>query len=126
MANTLIQLGVPSQIISWTHSFMSQQTVQLTFNNSISDTFNAELGTPQGSSFSPLLSAIFTSLILWHAEAWDDGDFCFYIDDSAIYMGGTTFRSAISKAMSHLEMVCNWLKEFRLCLDLEKTRLMAF
>jgi retron-type reverse transcriptase len=108
------------------HSFLSQQTVSLTVNNFTLDDFEASQGTPQGSPYSPLLSAIFTSEILRRAEAWPDGDACFYMDNGAIYIGGVTYRSAIGKAMSYLESICLWLHKFGLHLDEDKTELMFF
>jgi hypothetical protein len=112
--------------VGWTHSFLSQRTISLTVNDFTADVFEASQGTPQGSPFSPLLSAIFTAEILRRAEAWPDGDACFYVDDRAIYVGGATYRSAIGKAMSHLESMCLWLCDFGLRLDPDKTELMFF
>jgi retron-type reverse transcriptase len=67
-AQTLRRLGVPDSIVGWTQSFLSQRTIILTVNDFTSEEFEASQGTPQGSPFSPLLSAIFTSEILRRAE----------------------------------------------------------
>jgi Arc/MetJ family transcription regulator len=126
MAQTLECLGIPLTLVRWTHSFMSQRTVRLSFNGQLLDPFDASSSTPQGSLFSPLLSALFTSPILRRAEQWPDGELCMYIDDGSIYVGGATFGSIIGKAMSYLETVAWWLGDFGLRLDVDKTELMVF
>ena len=46
----------------------------MSFNNHITDPLEPELGTPQGSPLSLILSALITGPILQLAETWDNSD----------------------------------------------------
>ncbi len=57
----MADLGFTPEIVSWCRSFLSDRTVRLRFNGRTSDPFDFAVGTPQGSSVSPVLSIIYTS-----------------------------------------------------------------
>ncbi len=57
-------LGFAPSLVAWTHSFLSEHTVQLHFNGLLSDPFESNVGTPQGSPVSLVLSVLYTSSLL--------------------------------------------------------------
>lgn len=61
-------LGVPDWLIKFTWSFLSNRTTSLRFNGRTSETFNVNVGIPQGSPFSPILFAFFTAPLLRSLE----------------------------------------------------------
>jgi hypothetical protein len=77
-------LGFPPEICGWISSFLSNRTVWLRFNSFISEDINLELGTPQGSPISPVLSIIYTSPLLHLAKTWDCAMLSMYVDDGNI------------------------------------------
>jgi hypothetical protein len=67
MVTTLADLGVDAQTCAWVHSFMTERTLRLTFNGDQSDPFRQDVGVPQGSPLSPILSTLYTSPVLREA-----------------------------------------------------------
>jgi hypothetical protein len=77
-------LGFPPEICGWIPSFLSNRTVWLYFNSFISEDINLELGTPQGSPISPVLSIIYASPLLHLTKTWDCVTLSMYVDDGNI------------------------------------------
>jgi hypothetical protein len=83
--------------------------VCLSYNSTTHPPFAAASRMPQGSPYSPLLSALYISPLLCCAEEWDDSNLVFYIDNGAIYVAGATYSAAADKAHCCMEEVCCWL-----------------
>jgi hypothetical protein len=90
---TLADLGIDSNTCAWVYSFMTERTLRLTFNGDHSDPFRQDVGVPQGSPLSPILSALYTSPILREALSWTSEDLALYVDDGCIYTAAHLFRS---------------------------------
>ena len=63
-ARVLHHLGIDDHTIEWVRDFISRRDIKMAFNNFTTDTIYPDLGTPQGSPLSPILSALVTSPIL--------------------------------------------------------------
>jgi hypothetical protein len=122
----LHRLGIQENVICWTHSFMADHKVQMSFNGYTSEEFDADRGAPQGSPFSPLLSALFTGPLLEHAKHWDDAELSLYVNDGNIFASRPTFTHAACIVKRHLEEVVTWLRELGLTIDSDKTEFMFF
>jgi ribonuclease HI/exonuclease III len=55
----LKKLGLPSNLISWVSSFLTDRSIQLAFDGQIQPTTSIEVGIPQGSPISPVLFLIY-------------------------------------------------------------------
>lgn len=98
----------------------------MTFNGYTLDTVAPDLGTPQGSPLSPILSALFTAPLLRLAETWSDADLTLYVDDGCIFVSGPMFHSAAAKIHSARDKMFQWLHTFRLSVDDNKCKMMFF
>jgi Reverse transcriptase (RNA-dependent DNA polymerase) len=75
---------------------------------------------------SPIISALFTSPLLWEAMGWEEADLSLYVDNGAIFTSGPTFNSAATKAAKAGAAVFSWLRSFGLAADTNKTEVMFF
>jgi hypothetical protein len=78
-------LGFPLEIGKWAASFLKGRSVCLQFNSYISDETDLEMGMPQGSPISPILSIIYASPLLHLVKCWTDSLFMMYVDDGNIF-----------------------------------------
>ena len=78
-------LGFTPEICRWTSSFLKDRVVRLRFNGYTSEEIDLEMGTPQGSPISPVLSIIYTSPLLHLAKRWTDAAYMMFVDDGNIF-----------------------------------------
>jgi hypothetical protein len=123
---TLADLGVDHHTCAWVHSFMTERTLRLTFNGDQSDPFRQDVGVPQGSPLSPILSALYTSPILREALSWSSEDLALYVDDGCIYTSAPTFSAVAQQLAAAASLLLSWLRRLGLTVDADKTELMFF
>jgi endonuclease/exonuclease/phosphatase family metal-dependent hydrolase len=120
-------MGFSHQTCSWVASFLSPRSVSLRFNGTGSSRFPVSTGTPQGSPLSPVLSAIYTTVMLSHFNSsWTDKTVNLYVDDGALFASGPTIRTSFERALAGLHEVLQWLANNGLRTDPDKTELMLF
>jgi hypothetical protein len=125
-SRVLHHLGIDDHTIAWVRDFMSRRELTMAFNNHHSDTIYPDLGTPQGSPLSPILSALVTGPILQLAETWDDMDLTLYVDDGNIYASSPTYEGTAAKLTKAANQVFTWLHQSGFTVDKEKCELMFF
>jgi hypothetical protein len=125
-ACVLHHLGIDDHTIAWVQDFMTHQQVSMSFNNHKTDTLEPELGTPQGSPLSPILSALTTGPILRLAESWNDTNLTLYVDDSNIFASGPTYNATADKLSRAAQQVFSWLRDSGFSIDMNKCEMMFF
>ena len=73
---TMQQLQLPLPLIKWVESFLSERSIQLSFDGKVQNETSVDIGVPQGSPISPILFLIYTRNI-WQ----DKGLQLSYIND---------------------------------------------
>ena len=92
----------------------------------MSDLFHIQHGTPQGSPLSPILSALYTTLLLEITDKWVHRDLSLYVDDGTIYASSATTTAANEAAREGLNQILMWLDANGLSADSNKTELINF
>src|SRR6266478_3773764 len=126
LTQTIADLGFAQEIVDWTSAFLSDRTVRLKFNKHTSDPFSSEVGTPQGSPISPVLSVLYTHALLRITQETKWTALSMYIDDGAILACGKTWdkvESSLKKAYSSCAL---WLHRAGLKVEPDKTEVMYF
>ena len=98
----------------------------MSFNNHTTDTLELELGMPQGSPLSLILSALVTGPILCLAESWDDTNLTLYVDDGNIFASGPTYNATADKLAKAAQQVFSWLQDSGFSVNTDKCKLMFF
>lgn len=94
-------------------SFLKDPSVQLRFNNFTSDDIDLELGTPQGSPLSPVLSIIYASPLFHLAKSWDDPSLYMYVDGEDSFVWAPSYSVLASRLRTFLLSVPRLLPKSR-------------
>ncbi|PCH36556.1 hypothetical protein WOLCODRAFT_82532 [Wolfiporia cocos MD-104 SS10] len=100
LQHQLYLLGFPIEITCWITSFIHNRTVQFRIDNELSDIHHTgNIGIPQGSPLSPVLSTIYTSPILHRLTSlYPDANLYSYVDDLSILAAGPTLEISTHRA----------------------------
>jgi hypothetical protein len=119
-------LGFVPETCRWVSSFLKDRSVRLCFNSYTSKDIELEMGTPQGSPISPVLSIIYTSPLLHLAKCWMDASFMMYVDDGNLYAQAPTYQLLEQKIQSYYEECHAWCIKAGLTIEPEKTEIIFF
>jgi hypothetical protein len=126
LIQVVADLGFAPEIVSWTRAFLSERTVRLKFNKHTSDPFNSEVGTPQGSPISPVLSTLYTHALLRMTQHLKWTSLNLYIDDGAILACGKEWTDVESSLTAAYDSCASWLDRSGLKAEPDKTELIYF
>ena len=119
-------LGFATELVNWCKSFLKDRTVRLRFNGQTSDPFDFEVGTPQGSPVSPVLSIIYTSPLLHKMQHWAKSSLGMYIDDGVVFACGRDWKSIEATMRKGYAECAEWLTRAGLKVEPDKTELLFF
>jgi hypothetical protein len=103
-------LGFSPVIYKWITSFLSNRAVHLYFNNFTSSDIDFELGTPQGSPLSPILSIIYASPLLHLTRSWNGATLNMFIDNGNIFMWAASYKILASRLSSFYTVCHDWCR----------------
>ena len=126
LASVMSDLGFPSEIHGWTESFLKDRRVRLRFNGALSEERDLDVGTPQGSPISPVLSVIYTSPLLHRMRGWNNSSLGMYIDDGVIFACAETWEGVSTLLRARYAVCLDWLARAGLAIEPDKTELLFF
>ena len=120
LTQLVTSLGFAPSLCHWVRSFLTDQRVTMSINGEPFPELVLNHGTPQGSSLSPLLSAIYLIPLLRLAESWKFHGLSTYVDDGSIFAMGPTHKIATDRVAAALRSVIEWLTRNSLGIDPDK------
>jgi ribonuclease HI len=121
----LEQLQLPSNIIKWTQSFLTDRSTMFTVNNDVTHQISTTLGLPQGSPLSPVLYAIYNRQAI-QALKESGCQVIVYADDIAVLAEGTIEENVIKLQRSINRLKSAWCNVFNQQLAPEKSVVVHF
>jgi hypothetical protein len=119
-------LGFAPEIVKWCKSFLADRTVRLKFNGILSDPLESDVGTPQGSPISPVLSVIFTAPLLHKVREWSNASLGMYVDDGVLFACGAEWSDVAVSLSNQYDACTDWLTRSGLAAEPEKTEVLFF
>lgn len=110
--------GFPKNVINWLDSYLSNRTMAIKYNTTLSKFHSVKLGVPQGSVLGPLLFLIFVNDLPSHITG---GNITMFADDTAITVAGRGPEILIKKIDLVIEEFSAWCQRNRLILNKSKS-----
>ncbi|XP_018373152.1 PREDICTED: RNA-directed DNA polymerase from mobile element jockey-like [Trachymyrmex cornetzi] len=120
----LRRIGVPAVVRRFVENTTTHRSVHFVEEGRLSQKFEVNKGTPQGSTLSPLLFNISVRELDHHLHP--DTQFLQYADDIVVYSSSRQAGEAVRSIQSSLDYMCSYLEERGLELSPSKTKWMVF
>jgi len=116
----LLASHVPSYMVDWVSSFLSERTGTLVFQGSPNLSAPISVGTPQGSPISPLLFLLYVSPLHMSVPR---GLMISYVDDFSITVASPSYRGNIRRLQGLLNTVATRGRDIGVSFSVPKTEL---
>ena len=125
----MYQYGIRGNCLDWYRSYLKNRKLQVkcmteaNTNNTYSETYNIDYGTPQGSCMGPLIFLIFCNDLSTHLELISSIQFA---DDTTLYHSSKN-KTYLKWSIEHdLQILSDWFRANKLTLNLNKSTFILF
>ncbi|KAF8663360.1 hypothetical protein AX14_006991 [Amanita brunnescens Koide BX004] len=130
MGRILTRLGFSPVLVNLIGSYFSNRVTTYKWDNALSKKYNFSLGTPQGDCLSPILSALYLSVIIRRVfpETMPPSTTrcLFFVDDGLIITASPSLQTNVAVLRLYLLLLLQALSDFGLQVETSKTELMHF
>ena len=124
LLSKLISYNIPTCMLRWIKSFLTNRTAKVKLNQSTSKRMTINEGVPQGGVLSPLLFILFVNDI---GSGLDhDIHYSLFADDLAIWTQDTNPKVCRRKMQKALDKIQEWTKKWRMRINESKTEYILF
>lgn len=123
VAEKLEKIGIRGNINDWLTSYLSDRSLFVKIEDSLSDEYELSIGTPQGSVLGPLIFLLFINDL---PEFISLGKIFMYADDTSIIVSATNLEELEDLANVILDQFNMWCYNNRLIINYEKTVCVLF
>jgi len=116
----LLASWIPSYMVDWVSSFLSERTCTLVFQGSPNIPSPVSVGTPQGSPISALLSRLYVAPLNMSIPR---GRMVSYVDDFSIMVASPSYRGNIRRLQSLFSTIAAKCQEIGVSFLVPKTKL---
>lgn len=124
LLQVLKKYGLRGIALELLESYLTERYQMLRLNDIISEKQKIKIGVPQGTVLGPLLFICYINGLLKLLNI--NGQIISYADDTVIVFAGDTWEIVKKLAINGLIKVTNWLQNYKLTLNLNKTNYVAF
>ena len=122
LLHKILQAGVPHHLARILSGFLHGRSFRVRVDDAISSNHPSLAGVPQGSILSPTLYTTYTDDI----PVGQDTMLALYADDIALLTKSLNPKHAAKKLQRSLDLLPDWLAEWRLALNVAKTQALVF
>ena len=119
----MMSLNISGKLLNWTKNFLSNRTYQVKVGDALSFEYSNLNGTPQGSSYSPLLFLIMVNYFPKMSLYTSNG---FFADDCTIWRSGTNIESVLHHLQQDLNKISEWCNKWGFIINTNKTTGIVF
>ena len=119
----MVSLNIYGNMLSYVNGYLSNRTLQVRINNTCSDIYIVQNGTPQGSCISPTLFNIMVNDL---SSCIKNCEMSQFADDGAIWKSGPNLKHLQNKIQQDLDNINKWCSTWGFLLSPNKTRYYFF
>jgi len=116
-------IGIRGNMLGWVNNFLSNRTIQVKINNTYSQIYVIQNGTPQGSCISPTLFNIMVNDL---SESIKYCAISQFADDGAIWLSGKNIKYIQTRVQHDLDNINKWCEKWGFLISPTKTVCMIF
>ena len=116
-------LGIKGNLLAYVNNFLSDRTLQVRINSTLSEIFQVQNGTPQGSCISPTLFNIMVNDL---SSCINNCEISQFADDGAIWKSGASIKFFQKKIQQDLDNLREWCLKWGFLISPTKTVAVIF
>ena len=124
LLEVLRNYGVRGVVLNLFASYLSNRTQMVKVDGELSDPLTVQIGIPQGTVLGPLLFITYMNSLT--ELTIEGGRIVSYADDTVVIFRGSSWESVKNATKIGIANIMLWLETFKLTLNIEKTKYMAF